>query len=195
MVAVSSNPYPIWWRGITTAPPAQWSYVFEEFTGPDTAEEWALAAAVIIAQTRRRTGRGPTFGELFTELLPDTSGLPAPFPEGLDFAERRRAVTGFRGHVTIEWRRRGMIGWDKQVTRSLRVGSAFRERSRQRQLIRNARPQPDIDEPSMTPLNDVAPGSSTGTVLSARKPSKRHEQTSRDCPATDAASGRIGNVE
>lgn len=145
MVVVTSNPFPIWWRGITTAPPAQWSYVFEELTGADTAEEWALAAAVFIAQTRRRTGRGPTFSELFTELLPDTAGLPAPFPEDLDFAERRRAVTGFRGHVTIEWRRRGMISWEKNVTRSLRVGPVFRERSRHRQQARNARPRPRHD--------------------------------------------------
>lgn len=139
MVAVTSNSYPIWWRGITTAPPAQWSYVFEEFTADDTATEWALAAAVFIAKTRRRTGHGPTFAELFSELLPDAKGLPTAFPEGMEFAERRNAIRGFRGHVTIEWRRRRMISWDKDVARSLRVGPAFRELSRQRQHLRHAR--------------------------------------------------------
>jgi len=125
--------------------------MFEEFTGDETAEEWALAAAIFIAQTRRRTSRGPTFAELFAYLLPDTSGLPAPFPPELDFFERRRAISGFRGHVAIEWRRRGMISWDGGVTRSLRVGRAFRVRSRRRreragQGVDDAKPdseQPD----------------------------------------------------
>lgn len=139
MVVVTPSPFPIWWRGIAVAPPAQWAYVFEEMTGEDSAEEWALAAAIFIAQTRHRTGRGPTFSELFAALLPDTNGLPAPFPAGLSVIERRQAIMGFRGHVTIEWRRRGMIGWERNVTRSLRVGNVFRERSRQRQRARHAR--------------------------------------------------------
>jgi len=160
MVVVTSNPYPIWWRGITSAPPAQWSYVFEELTGQDTADEWALAAAIFVARTRRRTGHGPTFAELFAELLPDTGGLPAPFPGSLDFVERRRAVTGFRGHTTIEWRRRGMIGWDRDVPRSLRVGKAFRERSRQRQSTGDDRPRPraGIDAALAPGITRVFPG-------------------------------------
>ncbi|GAA4784034.1 hypothetical protein GCM10023351_31950 [Microbacterium gilvum] len=117
-------------------PPAQWTYVFEQLTGDDSGEEWALAAAIFIAQTRRRLGRGPTFAELFAHLLPDADGLPAPFPEGLTYRERHLAVSGFRGHATIEWRRRGMISWETSVTRSLRVGRAFRERSKQRQTSR-----------------------------------------------------------
>lgn len=117
-------------------PPAQWTYVFEQLTGDDSADEWALAAAIFIAQTRRRLDRGPTFAELFAHLLPDADGLPAPFPEGLSYRERHLAVSGFRGHATIEWRRRGMISWEAGVTRSLRVGRAFRERSKQRQSSR-----------------------------------------------------------
>lgn len=136
MVAMASEPYPIWWRGVPVPPPAQWTYVFEQLTGDDSAEEWALAAAIFIAQTRRRLGRGPTFAELFAHLLPDADGLPAPFPEGLTYRERHLAVAGFRGHATIEWRRRGMISWETSVTRSLRVGRAFRERSKQRQSSR-----------------------------------------------------------
>lgn len=127
--------HPAWW-GVSSTPPAQWAYVFDELTGEDTAEEWALAAAIFIAQTRRRTGQGPTFTELFTHLLPDTAGLPAGFPAGLGYPERRRALSSFRGLVAIEWRRRAMINWDKDVTRSLRVGRSFRARSRHRQKLR-----------------------------------------------------------
>lgn len=127
---------PIWWQGVSAPPPASWAYVFEDFTGDDTAEAWGLAAGIFVAQIRRRTGYGPTFAELFTHLLPDTSGLPAAFPVGLDFVDRRRAISGFRGLAATEWRRRGLIGWDKDVTRSLRVGRAFREQSRHRQVHR-----------------------------------------------------------
>lgn len=145
MVAVNPDPNPIWWRGISAPPASTWAYVFEDFTGDDTAQEWALAAGIFIAQTRRRTGYGPTFAELFRHLLPDTSGLPAPFPEELEFVERRRAISGLRGHVAIDWRRRGMINWDRDVTRSLRVGRTFRELSRTRQLLRHASGETEIE--------------------------------------------------
>lgn len=125
--------YPIWWRGIESSPPTEWVYTFEAFTGEDTADEWALAAAIFIAQTRRRTHEGPTFVELFTHLLPDADGLPGPLPGHLEPAECRLAISGFRGHATIEWRRRGIISFDKGVARSLRVGREFRRRSRLRQ--------------------------------------------------------------
>lgn len=137
--AMTSESYPIWWRGIDAPPPAAWTYMFEDFTGEDTADDWALAAAIFIAQTRRRSGTGPTYAELFRHLLPDSSGLPGPFPEGLESVERRRAISGFRGHVAIEWRRRGLIAFDRGVTRSLRVGPVFRERSRDRQLASRSR--------------------------------------------------------
>lgn len=130
--------YPIWWQDIDSPPPAEWVFMFEDFTGDDTAEQWALAAAIFIAQTRRRTAAGPTFAELFNYLLPDTDGLPGLLPRNLDFFERRRAVAGFRGHAAIEWRRRGMISFDNGVMRSLRVGREFRERSRRRQRAREA---------------------------------------------------------
>ena len=157
---VEPDPNPIWWRGIATPPPAAWAYVFENFTGEDTAEEWALSAAIFVAQTRRRTGHGPTFSELFAHLLPDTSGLPAPFPDGLEFIERRRAISRFRGHAATEWRRRGMISWDTHVTRSLRVGRAFRERSRRRQLARGQREALASSEPLTRSSSD--PGCSAG---------------------------------
>lgn len=138
MVFVEPNHSPIWWRGADSAPPASWAYVFEDLTGDDTAEAWGLSAAIFIAQIRRRTGHGPTFSELFWHLLPDTAGLPAPFPQGLEFMERRRVISGFRGHVAIEWRRRQMISWDRDIARSLRVGREFRERSRRRQNARTS---------------------------------------------------------
>jgi hypothetical protein len=128
--------YPVWWQEIDSPPPAEWVFTFEDFTGDDTAEQWALAAAIFIAQTRRRTAAGPTFAELFTYLLPDTDGIPGPLPRNLEFVQRRRAVAGFRGHTAIEWRRRGMISFDNGVMRSLRVGREFRERSRRRQRAR-----------------------------------------------------------
>lgn len=137
--------YPVWWRGISTPPPAAWTYVFEALTGEDSADEWALAAAVFIAQTRRRTSQGPTFSELFLHLLPDTGGVPAAFPPEVDAAEGRRIVHGFRRHVAIEWRRRGMVAWDKNITRSLRVGREFRARSRERQRSRSGWGRPNSD--------------------------------------------------
>lgn len=128
-----TNSSPIWWQGIEAHPPATWVYAFEDFTGEDTADQWGLAAAIFVAQVRRRTSGGPTFAELFMHLLPDSRGLPGPLPAGMDFMERRRAIAGFRGHAAIEWRRRGMISFDKDVMRSLRVGRTFREHSRRRQ--------------------------------------------------------------
>lgn len=144
IAAMASDSYPIWWRGIDVPPPAEWAYMFEAFTSDDAGDEWALAAAVFIAQSRRRTGLGPTFAELFAHLMPEGNGLPSPFPRELEFVERRRAVTGFRGHVTIDWRRRGLINFDKGVTRSLRVGRVFRERSRRRDHDHSVRtPKPE----------------------------------------------------
>lgn len=149
--------YPIWWQEVSSPPPAEWVFMFEDFTGDDTAEQWALAAAIFVAQTRRRTAAGPTFAELFTYLLPDTDGLPGPLPRNLDFMQRRRAVAGFRGHAAIEWRRRGMISFDKGITRSLRVGREFRERSRRRQQARRAtRHQCETEREPSSELTDMA---------------------------------------
>ncbi|WP_223692176.1 hypothetical protein [Leifsonia poae] len=106
-------------------PPASWKYQFEEFTGEGSAGEWALAAAIVIADVRARTSHGPTFGELFLQLLPDTNGLPGQFPDGMEYIERRRAVSGFRLHTAIEWHRQGMVRWSTGVERSLQVGRRF----------------------------------------------------------------------
>lgn len=104
--------------------------MFEEFTNDYTADEWALAAAIFVAQYRRRHSRGPTFRELFAHLLPDTAGVPSFLPAQWDASARRHATTAFRGTVVIEWRRRGFVSFDKHVPRSLRVGPSFRAQSR-----------------------------------------------------------------
>jgi hypothetical protein len=111
--------------------------MFEDFTGQDSAEEWGLAAAVTIARVRRRTSEGPTFSELFSELMPDTHGIPGPMRDGATSSARYAATHEFRHHVAIEWRRRGLIGWSHGVERSLRVGPAFIARSleRRRRII------------------------------------------------------------
>lgn len=141
MVTVPTNTWTAWWRGGDYPPPATWSYAFEEFTRDEHADEWALAAAIFIAQYRRRHAQGPTFRELFEHLLPDTGGVPSRLPIDWDALDRRRRSNDFRRYVVIEWRRRGYIGYDKQVTRSLRVGPRFREQSR----ALNARPSESED--------------------------------------------------
>ena len=129
-VIVANRRWTAWWRDINHPPPASWRYAFEEFTRDDAADEWALAAAIFIAQYRRRHSQGPTFRELFEHLLPDTGGVPSALPSEWEALDRRRGSNGFRRHVAIEWRRRGYIGYETQVTRSLRVGPRFREQSR-----------------------------------------------------------------
>lgn len=141
MVRLAFDPWPLWWRREDGHVPSNWQQQFESFTEGETADEWALAAAVYVARVRRRSGRGPTFAELFEHLLPTTVGLPAPFPESLSFAGRRWALGEFRRHVAIDWRRRGLIDWDHRVARSLRVGRVFRKLSRERQKHGIAEPR------------------------------------------------------
>lgn len=131
-VIVANVPWTVWWRSMNHPPPAAWHSAFEEFTCNEAADEWALAAAIFIAQYRRRQSQGPTFRELFEHLLPETGGVPSRLPSDWDALDRRRRINDFRRHVVIEWRRRGFIGYDKEVARSLRVGRRFREQSRAR---------------------------------------------------------------
>ncbi|MDQ4215058.1 hypothetical protein [Microbacterium capsulatum] len=138
-VLVAIDPRPIWWRSVDGPPPTPWVDVFASFTGTDTADEWGLAAAIFIAQTRRRTGMGPTFSEMFLELLPDTDGIPSSIVDEFDYRERRQLIGDFRIHAAIEWRRRGWISWERGVERSLRVGKVFRAHSRRFQAERAAR--------------------------------------------------------
>ncbi|SDG15370.1 hypothetical protein [Microbacterium sp. 77mftsu3.1] len=130
---------PIWWRAIEGNPPTEWDLAFEGLTGDELADEWGLAAAVLIARVRRKTGQGPTFAELFEALLPETSYIHPRWPSGVTRSARAQTMRLFRLHVAIEWKRRGWINFDTNVSRSLRVGRAFRQQSRQRQADRRDR--------------------------------------------------------
>lgn len=129
-VSVVLDTRPIWWRAVEAPPPDIWADTFHDFTGTDTADQWGLGAAVFIAQTRRRTGSGPTFSELFRELLIDSNGVPSELPQSIELVQRRRLISDFRIYVAIDWKRRGWLSWNPNVPRSLRVGRAFREQSR-----------------------------------------------------------------
>lgn len=123
---------PSWWGRVSSPPPASWSYMYEEFTGEDTGDEWALAAAIFVARSRKRTSEGPTFSELFDHLMPDTNGLPGPLPAGMTLEERRSAPSRFRFFTALAWRQRRMITWSRDVERSLRVDRRFTALSRDR---------------------------------------------------------------
>lgn len=121
---------PAWFRELTTPLPTPWLYILEEFTTEDSVEEWGFAAGVFIAHTRKRTGEGPTFRELFAHLLADPDGLPGDFPPGLNRQGRWKLRDAFYMNALLPWRHRQMIRWSPGVTRSLALGSAFRKRSR-----------------------------------------------------------------
>lgn len=124
--------FPSWWGRVSSPPPASWSYMYEQFTGEDTGDEWALAAAIFVARARKRTSEGPTFSELFAHLMPDTNGGPGPLPAGIALEERRSARSRFRFFTALAWRQRRMITWSRGVERSLRVDRRFTALSRDR---------------------------------------------------------------
>ncbi|GEK85187.1 hypothetical protein GCM10007198_19180 [Microbacterium aerolatum] len=126
---------PIWWRATEAPPPAAWCDAFDALTTDELADHQGLGAGIYIARVRRRTGRGPTFSELFAEIFKDTP-LHPEWPEDLTNSQRSAIRNSFRLHVAIQWKRRGWISWDPGVARSLRVGPTFRERSRARQAAR-----------------------------------------------------------
>lgn len=126
---------PIWWSAAEVEAPAEWITTFRALTDEERADELGLFAAIFIARVRRRTGRGPTFSEFFAELFQEHALHPA-WPAGLTYPVRATIHHAFRLHVAIQWKRRGWISWDPGVERSLRVGPAFRERSRARQAAR-----------------------------------------------------------
>lgn len=130
-----TDPRPIWWSATEIDAPAEWIAAFNALTGEARADELGLAAGIVIARVRRRTGRGPTFSELFAELFKNEQ-LHPEWPAGLTYPVRASIHHAFRLHVAIQWRRRGWISWDPGVERSLRVGPTFREQSRARQAAR-----------------------------------------------------------
>ena len=136
-IFVAPNTRPIWWRAVEAPPPGTWVDAFEDFTGQESADQWGLGAAIFIAQTRRRTGTGPTFSEMFKEILIDTNGVPSELPESIEFLHRRELISDFRTYVAIDWKRRGWVSWNPNVPRSLRVGRAFRELSHLHKISRD----------------------------------------------------------
>lgn len=126
---------PIWWSAAEVKAPDAWIAAFRALTDEEQADEMGLTAAIFIARVRRRTGRGPTFSELFAELFPHDQ-LHPEWPPGLTYPVRATIHHAFRLHVAIQWKRGGWISWDPGVERSLRVGPTFREKSRARQAAR-----------------------------------------------------------
>lgn len=132
---VVTDPRPIWWSVTEVNTPPAWVAAFNALTGEDRSDELGLAASIFIARVRRRTGRGPTFSELFSELFHEEP-LHPEWPTGLTYPVRATIHHAFRLHVAIQWKQGGWISWDPGVERSLRVGPTFRERSRARQAAR-----------------------------------------------------------
>ena len=126
---------PIWWSATEVEAPGSWVEAFNAHTDEARADRLGLAAGIFIARVRRRTGRGPTFSELFAELFKQEP-LHPDWPPGLPYPVRATIHHAFRLHVAIQWKRRGWISWDPGVERSLRVGPSFRLRSRERQAAR-----------------------------------------------------------
>lgn len=131
-----TDPRPIWWSATEVDAPEAWIEAFDALTNEERASGLGLAAAIFIARVRRRTGRGPTFSELFAELFSDEP-LHPEWPTGLTYPVRAAIHHAFRLHVAIQWKRGGWISWDPGVERSLRVGPTFRARSRERQAARS----------------------------------------------------------
>jgi len=126
---------PIWWSATEVEAPDAWIAAFGALTDEERADAMGLTAAIFIARVRRRTGRGPTFSELFSEVFQDEPLHPG-WPDGLTYPVRASIHHAYRLHVAIQWKRRGWISWDPGVERSLRVGPTFREQSRARQAAR-----------------------------------------------------------
>lgn len=126
---------PIWWRAADRDVPAEWVESFDALTSDALVDHYGLAAGVFITRTRRRTGQGPTFSEMFRELFEEGT-LHPEWPPGMNNPTRTAIQDSFRRHVAIQWKRRGWISWDPGVPRSLRVGHVFRERSRAWQAAR-----------------------------------------------------------
>lgn len=75
-----------------------------------------------IARVRIETGTGPSFSELFHELLPHTAGIPTPLPEEFAYPDRRYAINRFRYGCGIAWANLGWIRWRRGIERSLDTG-------------------------------------------------------------------------
>lgn len=102
----------------------RWMQLFREMTGPRTGEAWGLEAAIVISRFRKEFGHAPTFRELFQLLLPESGGLPGPWPEGANAYQKRKLISVFRLKVMEHWRRHRWLTFTRE-TRSLSTGAAF----------------------------------------------------------------------
>jgi len=106
--------------------PDEWRHLFMQLTGPDSAHEWGLRAAIAITRFRKVNKHGPSFAQLFDTLL---ELRPHVEDEDSNRRVQKLAIYRFRHHVAIHWRRLGWIEWNHSA-RSLRAGRAFRAASR-----------------------------------------------------------------
>ena len=82
MTELATTDYPTWWRRMSRPqpPPTTWKYVFEKFTGDDSAREWGFAAALFIAQVGRRTPPDRPSRNSSNTSFPIPMVCPAFFP-------------------------------------------------------------------------------------------------------------------
>lgn len=128
---------PSWWR-LTTEVPPEWTTAFATLTSDEGTESFGLAAAIFISRTRKRTGRGPTFAELFAEIQTLNPALAPQWPDDASKSAQRTTLQFYRYLVAAHWKREGWINFDRGLERSLRTGRTFRQRSRERQRQRGA---------------------------------------------------------
>lgn len=105
--------------------PEGWCEIFADMTTVPVSGQWGRRAALYIAQVRERTGEGPTFSELFRELMPDTDGAPGLLPEEFTSSDRQYAAHRFRYGCAIAWANLGWIRWRRKTPRSLDAGPRF----------------------------------------------------------------------
>jgi hypothetical protein len=127
-----------WWVVADFTPPTDWAMALEEMIAPQSVDRWGLQAAIHVARTRKRHGRGPSFLELFDHLN-RTNGIQLAPLENLSSAQRRLVRRGFERCAASAWRAAGWIAWSRE-SHSLRVGPAFRAASRAHQASTKRRP-------------------------------------------------------
>ncbi len=120
-----------WWILEDFAPPEDWVSTLASMTGKDSIDSWGLRAAIYVARTRKRYGRGPSFSELFDHLM-SADGIGLSQPENLTSSQRRVVRRGFERYAASAWRSNGWVAWSREA-HSLRVGPAFRAASRAHQ--------------------------------------------------------------
>lgn len=110
----------------------------------EVSQRLGKRAAIEIARTRKRTGCGPTFTELFDPILLDAAGRSSDLAAQWDSFERTH-LYALRHHLAVHLRRGGWIQWTK-LPRSLRTGVTFSIASREFREARSVREQTGLPE-------------------------------------------------